>query len=108
LTEAIELGECDHRFALGKGFPSDSAFLDGHFPGDPIVPGAMILGYLAAQLASVDLSIVKVGRMKFLRVLRPDVPIEVTVASRGGGAYAEFRDMDGVVASASITLRRST
>jgi hypothetical protein len=56
-------------------------------------------------LAAVDLAIATVSRMKFIRLLRPNVPIEITVASKGGGVLAEFRDQDGVVASASLTLR---
>lgn len=96
-----------HRFSLVDGFPASSAFLDGHFPGNPIVPGAVILGALAAQLAAVDLAIAKVGRMKFIRLLRPDVAMEITVVSKGDGIRAEFRDHDGVVASASLTLRRA-
>ena len=107
----------DHRFSLDGGFPADSPFLDGHFPGNPIVPGAVILGYLAARLATVDLAIAKVARMKFTRPLRPDVPMEITVVSKGRGIQAEarpdfrpefraeFRDGEGVVASASLVLR---
>ncbi len=95
----------NHRFSLDGGFPADSPFLDGHFPGNPIVPGAVILAYLAARLAAVDLAIAKVTRMKFLRLLHPDVPMEITVVSRGRGARAEFRDGEGVVASASLILR---
>lgn len=102
----------DYRFSLTDGFPADSAFLDGHFPGNPIVPGAVILGYLAARLAAVDLAIAKVTRMKFIRLLRPDEPMEIMVAPRGGAGgaafRAEFRDRDGVVASANLTLRRAS
>ena len=107
MTEGIELDAIDHRFSLCGGFPTDSAFLDGHFPGNPIVPGAVILGYLAARLAAVDLAIAKVGRMKFIRSLRPDVAIEITVISKAGAVHAEFRDRDGIVASAKLTLRRT-
>ncbi len=95
----------DHRFSLLDGFPADSRFLDGHFPGNPIVPGAVILGYLAARLATVDLAIAKVTRMKFTRLLRPEVPVEISVVSAGDKARAEFRDAEGIVASASLVLR---
>lgn len=95
----------DLRFSLADGFPTDSRFLDGHFPGNPIVPGAVILGYLAARLATVDLAIARVTRMKFIRVLRPDVAMEITVVSGGHGVRAEFRDRDGIVASAGLVLR---
>ena len=95
----------DHRFTLPGGFPADSRFLDGHFPGNPIVPGAVILGCLAARLAAVDLAIARVTRMKFVRRLCPDVPIQITVISKGRGVQAEFRDGEGIVASASLVLR---
>lgn len=105
----MELDATDHRFSLDGGFPADSPFLDGHFPGNPIVPGAVILGYLAARLATVDLAITRVARMKFTRLLRPDVPMEITVVPKAHGAGAEFRvefrDEEGVVASASLVLR---
>jgi len=109
LTEAVELDAVDRRFTLPDGFPADSRFLDGHFPGNPIVPGAVILGYLAARLAAVDLAIAKVTRMKFVRILRPKVPMEITVISKGRGVQpefrAEFQDAKGVIASASLVLR---
>ena len=95
----------NHLFSLDGGFPANSPFLNGHFPANPIVPGAVILGYLAARLATVDLAIAKVARMKFTRPLRPDVPMEITVVPKPHGEHAEFRDADGVVASASLVLR---
>jgi len=52
-----------------------------------------------------------VARMKFIRLLRPEVPMEIIVAPKGprsGPEFrAEFRDRDGVVASANLTLRRA-
>ena len=105
----MQLDAVDHHFSLSEGFPANSRFLDGHFPGNPVVPGAVILGYLAARLATVDLAIDKVTRMKFTRLLRPDVPMEITVAPKadaGGAKFrAEFRDEHGVVASATLVLR---
>ena len=104
----MELDEVDHRFALHDGFPADSAFLDGHFAGNPIIPGAIILGYLAAQLATVDLAITKVARMKFHRILRPGVPIDITITSTDGRVRADVRGHEGIVATASLTLRRTS
>jgi 3-hydroxymyristoyl/3-hydroxydecanoyl-(acyl carrier protein) dehydratase len=106
---ALDAG--DHCFSLIDGFPSDSAFLQGHFPGNPIVPGAVILGYLASRLATVDLTIAKVVRMKFIRLLRPDTPMEIDVVFKGEASdpkfRAEFRDREGIFASAILMLRRA-
>ena len=96
-----------------SGFSPDSRCLDGHFPGNPIVPGAVILAWLAARLAATGRALARVERMKFQRVLRPDVPFEVRLSSGGprgaaGGATtgrAEFHDAAGVFATARVVLR---
>ena len=97
------------RFCSPSGFPADSRCLDGHFPGNPIVPGAVILAYLAGRLAETGRALARIERMKFQRVLLPGVPFEVRLTSgAGGGATgdrAEFRDDKGVFATARVVLR---
>ncbi len=48
----------------------------GHFPGDPIVPGAALLEAVAAELGLRG-----VERLRFLAVVRPGEALEL----RGGG-----------------------
>ena len=50
--------------------------LEGHFPGNPIVPGVVILGRIMQELykQSPDLKVTGVRRMKFLRLLKPEQP----------------------------------
>jgi hypothetical protein len=96
-------------FRSAAGFPAESRCLDGHFPGNPIVPGAVILAWLAARLAARGRAVARVERMKFQRVLLPGVPFEVRFLSgaSGGrpGGRAEFRDASGVFATARVALR---
>ena len=96
-------------FRSDSGFPADSRFLDGHFPGNPIVPGAIILAYLAARLAGTGRALGRVERMKFQRPLLPDVPFAVRLTSApaaGRADRAEFSDESGVFATARLVLRR--
>jgi 3-hydroxyacyl-[acyl-carrier-protein] dehydratase len=88
------------------GFPADSRCLDGHFPGRPIVPGAVTLAFLAARLAEDGRAIGRVDRMKFRRILGPGVPFDVYLTHAGGQTRAEWRDAQGVFASARLVLRR--
>jgi 3-hydroxymyristoyl/3-hydroxydecanoyl-(acyl carrier protein) dehydratase len=88
-----------HRFEAGV--PSGSPCLDGHFMGNPIVPGAMLLGIAATVLAKRGAEITKVQRMKFLRPLLPDVPYEIDVTETA----IVWRNDDGVIAQARVTLR---
>jgi len=93
------------RFSLERGFPADCLFFDGHFSGTPIVPGAIILGYLSGRLAETGRSILRVERMKFVRPLGPNVPFETEVRCRGNRFRADFRDREGIFATATFTLR---
>lgn len=99
------MGDAERLFTLPQGFPADSPCLDGHFPGNPIVPGAAMLGFLAGRLAGSGLAIGRIRRMKFRRPLPPGRPIEVRLVERSGEASVEFRDASGVFASASLVLR---
>ncbi|MCL5776426.1 hypothetical protein M1105_05415 [Limibaculum sp. FT325] len=93
------------RCPLVGSFRAESPFLDGHFVGNPIVPGAIILGFLAAGLKERGQRLVNVQRMKFIRPLRPDVSFEVTIGRRGSGLRAEFSDGEGIFATASLVIR---
>lgn len=98
----LKVGMAEERFSADIGIPADSRFLDGHFPGNPIVPGAIILTWLADRLSISGRAIARVDRMKFARPLGPETPFEVILKS---GTRAEFRDADGVFALARIVLR---
>lgn len=93
-------------FHFGDGVPPGAPCLDGHFPGNPIVPGAMILAFLASRLSAQGLGIARVERMKFARPLRPGTPFDAVVTERATRARAEFRDADGVFAAAALALCR--
>lgn len=99
------MADAERLFTLSEGFPADSPFLDGHFPGNPIVPGAMMLGYVEDYLSEFGLTIDRVRRMKFRRPLPPGRAIEVRLVEGSGEASVEFRDADGVVASGTLVLR---
>jgi 3-hydroxymyristoyl/3-hydroxydecanoyl-(acyl carrier protein) dehydratase len=92
-------------FRSPSGFPADSRCLDGHFPGNPIVPGAVSLAFLAARLAETGRALGRIERMKFQRVLAPGVPFQVSLTLAGGRTRAEWRDEQGVFASARLVVR---
>jgi 3-hydroxymyristoyl/3-hydroxydecanoyl-(acyl carrier protein) dehydratase len=54
--------------------------LPGHFPGDPIVPAALLLRFVAQTLERAGRPLTGIERMKFLRPVRPGEVIDVTVA----------------------------
>jgi len=68
-----------HTFCIG----ADHASLAGHFPGNPIVPGVVILDAVLAaarRRAGADWQLQRLPHIKFLQPLMPDqaVTIELT------------------------------
>jgi 3-hydroxyacyl-[acyl-carrier-protein] dehydratase len=58
--------------------------LPGHFPGDPIVPGVVLLDRIAAALERAgDLRLARIGAVKFLAPLRPDERAELYIERDG-------------------------
>lgn len=73
----------------------DHPALPGHFPGNPVVPGVVVLEHLidALSRAHPGRTCTGVRRMKFLRLLRPGEAVEVV--------FGEAKD-DGITVKASV------
>jgi 3-hydroxymyristoyl/3-hydroxydecanoyl-(acyl carrier protein) dehydratase len=91
-------------FENETGFAAESRFLDGHFPGNPVVPGAVIVAYLSRCLAGADLRITRIERMKFLRPLLPSQPFKVEVERNEAAGKVRFTDGQGDFAIARVAL----
>ena len=114
---SLDRGVSAHGRYLVRG---DEAFLAGHFPGNPMMPG-VVLAEAVAQLAGVaaqcdpelpplaDLRLTGLGKVKILGAAVPGdtLDIEVTIAGRMGNlvqAEGEVRVGDKLVCSARVTL----
>lgn len=61
--------------------PAEHPTYAGHFPGNPVVPGALLLGWLqdrAEQLAAVQ--VIEVASIKFIAEVKPGA--KLTLAGR--------------------------
>ncbi|MCW5892383.1 MAG: hypothetical protein KIT14_17820 [bacterium] len=70
----------------------------GHFPGDPLVPGAYLL---EVMVAAAGVTTPRVARCTFRRPVRPGGAVEVVVRRHGGDAAVEL-SQDGVVAARAL------
>ena len=77
---------------IGEGHPS----LPGHFPGHPIVPGALLLAEVFARLATAHpgFIVAALEQAKFLRPVRPGEVLALT-SRMGEGARVHFTGMIG-------------
>ena len=87
------------------GVPASTRCFDGHFPGDPIVPGAYLLALAEGRLASEGWQMSAARRVKFLSPLRPDQAFRIEVLTGKSGTILRWWRADDKIAEASVTLR---
>jgi 3-hydroxyacyl-[acyl-carrier-protein] dehydratase len=101
LIDAVVAYDQDH-IVCRKTFRADEHFLQGHFPGDPIVPGvilcecalqagAVLLAQRPAGSAGVPLA-TRLDQVRFRRVVRPGETIEIDVHLRDQVSQAYYLD----------------
>ncbi len=86
--------------------PAALPFFDGHFPGHPILPGVVALGWMIAaaeRFLGRSVEAAELLNVKFQVVILPGAELELTVAPKAGGRLqATVRSGAGVHASALI------
>ena len=67
--------------------PGEFSGYRGHFPGNPILPGIVQLSFvrrLAERRLGRSLRLAGVKRVKYLRLITPDLPVTLTLALEPG------------------------
>jgi len=80
--------------------------LNGHFPGDPIVPGVLLLGEVITRLAAVTIFISGIRKIHFMRPIRPKDRIVVNCRRDASGQLRfECRVGDVIVVRGSFVVK---
>ncbi|MGH8173700.1 MAG: hydroxymyristoyl-ACP dehydratase [Rhodanobacteraceae bacterium] len=83
---SAEIREVREALRIGAQHPS----LPGHFPGNPVVPGVVLLDRIASALENAGAGrFARIGAVKFIAPLRPDQDAELF--ARCEGARVRFR-----------------
>ncbi len=70
-----------------RTFPSDHAAAQGHFPGNPIIPGALLLSEALRAIETSlgkDLCPYQIRSAKFTHPVRPGDSVSIDFSSRDG------------------------
>lgn len=87
--------------------PVDHPAFPGHFPGNPIVPGVVILDQALVFLANAigkPITHCKLGSAKFLSPVGPGETLTYHYTERAGAIQVAVKRGEQSVAAASITL----
>lgn len=72
----------------------DCPWLEGHFPGQPILPGVVQVGWAAAyasELVGRDEPPMQLQRIKFKRPILPGARLTLSLTAEDGQVYFEYR-----------------
>jgi 3-hydroxymyristoyl/3-hydroxydecanoyl-(acyl carrier protein) dehydratase len=71
--------------------PSNHAALPGHFPGNPVVPGVVVLDHVIRVLEACGVQSPKLRKLKHVKFVEPLLPDqEATVTAEVGDAALTF------------------
>lgn len=87
--------------------PTDHPAFPGHFPGNPIVPGVVILDQALVFLSNAlgkPIAHCKLGSAKFLNPVGPGKTLAFHYTERAGAIQVAVKRGEQTVATASITL----
>ena len=90
-------------------FGDDFAGFDGHFPGNPLLPGiAQIMAAVLTAAPGRDARLREIGRSKFLNMVRPGETMRVRVTTSAAGnamkVSAECSTPNGPCAQLKLVL----
>jgi 3-hydroxyacyl-[acyl-carrier-protein] dehydratase len=73
-------------FEVCRAIRANHPSLAGHFPGEPLVPGVVILDEVAAALAEwrKDCQLTAIRAVKFVLPLRPEQPFNICFSAAKG------------------------
>lgn len=104
--------QCDGVLVAEVRVPAESRWFDGHFPGNPVLPGIAQLA-MAADLIRAALGravhVREVSRVRFRQLILPDDRLRVSAGPSPGreGAYAfRITRQETVVCSGTMVVER--
>ena len=104
ISEHVSAGQLRWTFTV----PADTPFFKGHFPGHPILPGVVALGWMlsAAERLQGPFPEATLLNVKFQVVIEPGASVGLTLTPKSDSHFlATIRSEAGVHASALIPRR---
>lgn len=92
---------------LTLAVPATLEYFDGHFPGCPLLPGVVQIGWaigLARQHLAVDGGFRSLSAVKFTRVIQPGATVDLLLELAAGPELSFEYQLDGLSCSGGRVL----
>jgi 3-hydroxymyristoyl/3-hydroxydecanoyl-(acyl carrier protein) dehydratase len=97
-----------HGVRLQLKIPTEVAYFEGHFPDCPLLPGVVQVGWaieLGRQQLAVQGTFRSLSVVKFMRVIRPDEAVSLTLEYASDKRQLDFvYELDGRTCSSGTAL----
>jgi 3-hydroxymyristoyl/3-hydroxydecanoyl-(acyl carrier protein) dehydratase len=93
-------------FDYQQSIPSDHPALAGHFPGNPVVPGVVLLDLVREGLSAwlPDQRITGIRQVKFMRALLPEQALDIQLEIQSGRLRFRGHHGEDLVLQGEATL----
>ena len=99
--------EAAAQFTLDVSVPWDHPSFAGHFPGNPLVPGALLLRWMIERLQQENLAVYLIKQCKFLNIVKPGDALQLQIKTNNGSLAVEIFCADKPVAKAQCLYHRT-
>lgn len=99
----------NNEFSAVIDVPSNLELFAGHFPGDPLVPGAVITHWVCDELRKLNnIDIESVATIKFFQPLRPSERLNIKYSLSSDKAKFVGEVASTIICKGSLRLKAST
>lgn len=70
--------------------PEEHACYSDHFPGNPLVPGALLLKWFIERIETHNLSVRGIKHCKFLQIVKPGDHLQLNLSKNLDSPYVSF------------------
>lgn len=94
-------------FETEISFPADEPFFRGHYPGNPVTPGVILVDRAvkaAERMIGCGVSLKGMKKVKFSRSVFPDEAVALKLERKGEGEISYSFSKDGTLCASGILV----
>ena len=107
ISDARCIEKTETSFIVEFSVPQTSDYFNGHFPGFPILPAVAQLDIImrfVSNFFKVDAVLSEIKRIKFTSLIRPDIPLVLSITKNGNTISFKMNSPDKEIVYSAGTV----